>query len=234
MEFEVPSILNDLVGLACCEARVGFADSLVLGFGEKVFDNPRRVKEFHGEWQLRTESCTWRIIQNQDMYCGYYGDNEENDNLLNSLLNLRILDVVQISLFDIMFVLEKDYRIFLLAQSRDNSHFGIFAPNDVYIEFSSAKEWIISKSNIPSGLTEEERLLSDHSELCFERWEKIIPRFKGETHCRECIYYRPLRGEFYFWDYGICSNRKSEFDGELVGVKSGCINYSNTFEISKL
>lgn len=231
MKFEMPAIIKSLVGLDCCEARVGYADALVLGFGEKMYDNPRRANEFHGAWQLRTESFAWRIIKNTEFCCGCYGDNEENDSFLTQLLSLRIENVIAPSRFDIDIVLESGYRINLFAQSRDTSCFGILGTNNIYIEFDSINGWNISKSDISRGLSKEESILDEHSRLCFERWEKTIPRYQGELHCSRCVYFRPLRGEFYFWDYGICSNIKSEFDGELVGVKSGCSNFSCSFNM---
>ena len=171
----------------------------------------------------------WRVIKNQDLYCGCYDYNEENDDLLKNLLTLKILDIIQISDFDIEIILEKEYKIVLLGQSIEDTHFGLLAPNDISIEFSPKNEWIISGSDTPLGLSEEEELLDEHSEMCFERWKKIIPESQGKTHCSRCIYFRPLRGAFYFWDYGICSNGKSEFDGKLVGVESSCEHYGEDF-----
>jgi hypothetical protein len=41
-------------------------------------------------------------------------------------------------------------------------------------------------------------------------------------------------GEFYFWDYGICSNEKSQHDGKLVNVNSGCSEVSEALSKENL
>jgi hypothetical protein len=231
LELKAPDILNKMIGLACCEARVGYGRSLVLGFGEKIFYETKFGTHFNGEWQLRTESSSWRVNKNKEILCGNYDEEEESDKLLKNLLSLKFISIENINFYDAMLTLENDYQIYLLAQSKNESHFGFFIPNDLYIEFNSTGNWIVknAKESV-GGLSEDEKLLNEHSENCFQRWKEITPEYNGEKYCNQCIFYRPLRGEFYFWDYGICSNEKSKFDASLVGVKSGCSEYKESFK----
>lgn len=232
MDVEIPKNLNTLIGQICCNARVGYAGSLVLDFGEKIYSNVKRIHNFMGEWSLRTDSCTWRMDDNQTVICGFYDEEEENDKFLKKIISLKLLGIEHISHVDIELKFENDYRIFLIGQSKDTDFFGILAPNNTFIGFNPTTKWYTKNSNIPmEGLSEKERILDLHSEVCFKRWQQIVPKSKGEEKCKYCAYYRPLRGEFYFWDYGICSNANSQHDGKMVGCESGCTKYDISLSI---
>ncbi|MDR0321539.1 MAG: DUF3027 domain-containing protein [Treponema sp.] len=64
-----------------------------------------------------------------------------------------------------------------------------------------------------------------HSKECHERWGKIVPvisEISRIEYCKSCIYYIPIYGGAYFSDYGICSNKESNYDGKLVYCNSNC------------
>jgi len=71
-------------------------------------------------------------------------------------------------------------------------------------------------------LTQIEEILSSLSESCHKRWDGIVNQEESASKCDDCFFFRGLDGHFYFWDYGICSNEDSMFDGKLVSVDSGC------------
>lgn len=234
VDIKIPEILNELIGYKCCEARVGYADSLVLGFGEKNCDDRGKIYNFDGEWELRTDSCTWRLNLQDNIIFGYYDEIEENDKILNMLLSLKLIKITQISSSDIMLTFENGYDVFLLAQSKDTDLFGIFAPQNRYIGFNPINKWYTKSSDEPAeGLSEEEKLFNQHTKMCCKRWESKIPQSADEGNCKDCAYYCPLRGVFYFWDYGICSNENSIYDGNLVECKSGCNQYSDNLNIEQ-
>lgn len=74
-------------------------------------------------------------------------------------------------------------------------------------------------------LSEIESVLNELSEGCNKRWEEQIPKNNADEKCDDCFYFRGINGYFYFWDYGICSNGESPYDGKLVGCMSGCLSH---------
>ena len=74
-------------------------------------------------------------------------------------------------------------------------------------------------------------LMDDESHLreCHQRWLKSSNReLHSElnvdelgTQCELCIFYIHLSGEFKF-DWGVCSNSISPFDGRVMFEHDGC------------
>ena len=210
---------------------MGLSNSLVLGFGEKIYYKTKYGERFNGEWEIRTIASSWRVNKYEGIFCGDYGEEEEIDKSLKNLLSQKLLNIGYRTSSDIELTLDNGIKVSFYASSSNTSRFELFIPNNIYIEFDATNNWLIKNANESGeGLSYKEKLLNAHSEECFNRWEKIIPKCNGENYCHDCVYYRPLRGEFYFWDYGICSNKKSDFDANLVGIKSGCMEFRKSLE----
>ncbi|MFN4249842.1 DUF3027 domain-containing protein [Deinococcus sp.] len=68
-----------------------------------------------------------------------------------------------------------------------------------------------------------------HLRECHQRWLKNANRdvhsglddHELETQCEFCAYYINLSGEFKF-DWGVCSNKISPFDGRVMFEHDGC------------
>ncbi len=86
--------------------------------------------------------------------------------------------------------------------------------------------WTRSDS-LTEQLNQAANIRSAHAEECADRWAHTIPPSNSSGPCNSCAYYLPLRGEFYFWDFGLCSNASSEHDGNVVGIRSGCLQHSD-------
>ncbi|MDJ1500036.1 DUF3027 domain-containing protein [Xanthocytophaga agilis] len=76
--------------------------------------------------------------------------------------------------------------------------------------------------------TDVDKIADAHAENCANRWKKTLPPKAFDNHCRDCTYFLPNSGRFYFWDFGLCSNGKSIFDGKVVGVKNSCEYFDDT------
>ena len=83
---------------------------------------------------------------------------------------------------------------------------------------------------VDTGLNPEEYVLDIYSKKTAERWSLKVPKTGNDNFCKNCSYFIEIAGKFYFWDYGVCSNKKSEFDGKITNVKSTCTYYSEKIE----
>lgn len=220
---QIPEILTKIIGLECCEAKIGYAGVLKLGFGEKVFYTHKLLEGvFHGEWDISSVTSAWRMVKDGKLICGACESEEESDLFLNILVGKKISNIIQPSPMDITFEFSNGITLLIFGQSRSNNILEVLAPGDISLEFCEGK-WIESSSIEPrEGLSDEELIQSNFSENCHRRWETLVPKKQKENQCRECVFYRPISGRFYFWDYGLCSNNESDFDGKVVAVSSGC------------
>lgn len=77
-------------------------------------------------------------------------------------------------------------------------------------------------------ISAEEELILSHSEQCARRWSAQVPPSHLFGRCEDCAFFRPMEGEFYFYDFGICTNQGSAHDAGVVAVDSGCPAYSES------
>ena len=77
-------------------------------------------------------------------------------------------------------------------------------------------------------ISAEEELVLSHSEQCARRWSTEVPPSHLFGRCEDCAFFRPMEGEFYFYDFGICTNPGSAHDANVVAVDSGCPAYSES------
>jgi hypothetical protein len=111
----------------------------------------------------------------------------------------------------------------MLEASGINPTWSVSGP-DCEAEAGPGPQWHAYRSS-PMTAYEERRSL--HSQECRTRWKGRTPTDSSLGQCRDCAYYLPLRGEWYFWDFGLCSNPLSGVDGNVVQVKGGCQEFSD-------
>jgi len=230
----VPNILKRLIGLPCREARTTLSDILVLGFGNMIQHDHFKFKNInHFEWEISSETSSWRLIKNNHIRCGYgdvelggYGD-EDVGPCLKELVGLSIIEISHTSLYDVRLCFDNNYEVQILAQSHSGDYLSILAPDLKYITFKSENRWLQQSSLSPLYLSEQEVLYSNHSELCSKRWMKVVNKVSGNI-CSDCAFYLQLSGRYYFGDFGLCSNKMSPQDGKLVGMSSGCCYFDTT------
>lgn len=78
------------------------------------------------------------------------------------------------------------------------------------------------------AISAEEELVLSHSEQCARRWTAQVPPSHLFGRCEDCAFFRPMEGEFYFYDFGVCTNPGSAHDASIVAVDSGCPAYSES------
>lgn len=77
-------------------------------------------------------------------------------------------------------------------------------------------------------ISAEEELILSHSEQSARRWSTQVPPSHLFGRCEDCAFFRPMEGEFYFYDFGICTNPGSAHDAGVVAIDSGCPAYSES------
>jgi len=222
MKMEKP--LNKLIGLYCYEALSGFNGHLVIKCRNSLKILAKNLLE--PEWRFETVSATWRLSQKGNILTGYYENEEHNDKHLKDLIGKRVIDIKNNNKTDFNILFQDDFLIETFSHGLE------FHPLELsnnleesILILNSHGKW--SKDLDELGLTEKEELQNLHSEESHKRWKLVIPARSNDNHCCNCAYFLTINGRFYFWDYGICSNKKSNFDGKVVGNNSSCTNFDH-------
>lgn len=134
MKSSIPEVLSSLIGLKCCDAKLGCDNYLALKFGDSI-----KIEE---EWGFETKACLWRITDNEKLLCGSGDESSYINDFIKNLIELKLISVQRISNNDIVFVFKEGYEIQLFSQSKDKECFTVIPPNRGKITFSSAGGWL--------------------------------------------------------------------------------------------
>lgn len=229
MSIGFEEVRSNLIGLKTCYFKVGYGSKLKLGLGEKVYyDNEKLKGKFLGEWNIFSLHCSWRILKDNIIICGYDDDIEFCNDSIDKLEIGNIKNISQSSEMDLSIEFNSGLLIDYFCQSTYEPIVVILSKTrQVTLELTQ-QGWIKpDPKETPAKLNKIEEIICAYSEVCNKRWNSIVPQREGEQECSDCFYLRGIDGHFYFWDYGICSNHKSKYDGQLVSVKSGCKFHEN-------
>lgn len=225
--------LKPILNLACAQAKLGYGGVLHIDLGDLVEHyHPKLKRKFHGIWQVRSHSGTWRIYNNLGLVAGDYDDEPVLEAAIGQLANHRLLAVelsdcssdTRLRFSDSLFV---DF----LEASSTEVNWETIGPG-VQISFGPGPNPTFSRPDeVRPGLTLEEIQLNAHADKCAKRWKPVVPPEAADKQsCSRCAYYMPLRGLWYFWDYGLCTNPASPFDGKVTNVGTGCAKYAAELE----
>jgi len=232
--------LNDIEKIQIsklCQIRVGFAGALVLGFGKLIeYNDPKLLGKYHGEWEIRSNPSggIWRFINkaNNKILVGDADTDAPLDaKLIKSLLARNPKITIVDSSSDIKISFPNSITIEILGTSSRKYCWELSGPEHYYEIGPAEKIRRLKKTHI-NRVSEEEKLLMTHAEDCAARWKKLSPKTFGKQKCRDCVFYRPLEGEFAFFDFGVCSHRQSPFDGKAVHINGHCGKFSKTLKYS--
>ena len=221
--------LKPMLNLECSQARLGYGGILIIDLGDLIKYDHGTL--FYGKWQVRSYSGMWRIYETSNLVSGAYDDEPILEAAINLLLNRQLISVelsehssdARLRFSDSLFV------EFMEASSKEDN-WEVIGPQ-VHISFGPGPTPRVSGGDEANpGLTPEEARICDHADECAKRWEQIIPpQASVERSCRRCAYYMPLLGMWYFWDFGLCTNPSSPFDGKVANVGTGCTEYAAEF-----
>ena len=209
----------------CWSIHLTYPNALVLDFGNKIeWDLGKYGKKNVGEWILYSEYCLWRVRQKNTILCNSYLLDSENEEIMKKIPLEKLIDLIHNENDDFIFVFNDDYVIEILCTIESENILTISNMGNNYC-YSKNKKWHKDDFNESDKYDE---IISIHANECYERWKQIIPEISDKNHCRNCIYYIPIRGDYNFHGYGICSNKESDYDGKLVYAKSNCeLNLKN-------
>lgn len=224
--------LKPLLGLICVRARPG-RGGICLDFGDLVeYDHPRLKGKYHGIWQVWSEYCSWRVFDGPQLLAGESDEEPVLKEAFDRLENQQLLDIELSERSSDARLRFSDGLVLELMEAAADLESWEAAGPDTWISFGPGPERTVSRGDEPDpGLTPEEALVSAHTHRCAERWARVVPpEAPADRRCRECVFYMPLRGMSYFWDYGLCTNPSSSFDGRVTNVRSGCDEHTAELE----
>ena len=146
MNGAIQDAIKPVFGKQCCLKRVWIGRSLVLGFGKKIKnENPHTTNGFHGEWEIRTHSCAWRIIKSGKILCGSHDTVEslaELDTAVDHIELGRIVSVCNLTDLDVRVGFNNGVAVDFLATFREKDG-GVYisCPGNIYIKFSVTAGW---------------------------------------------------------------------------------------------
>ena len=212
-----PHMPSAMRGLQCMAAEVMYYLNIVLGFGELLEEEGPRGKQTGWTWEVMSWDGIWRVTKSQRLVFGS-GDTEAVIAAqLPSLLGLTVERVDTEGG-------EGDVRVHF-TDGTTLEILSLTADGDPVWSIKGPTLWFPDNGE-GAELSEQEALLSAHAEACFTRWQHAVPMDNKERGCRECAYYCHLQGASYFWDFGVCTNARSEYDGKVVNMGSRCQVFS--------
>lgn len=214
-----------LVGKPCCYIKIGYGSNFRIGAGEKIYyKNPKLHGKFHGEWDIICRSYAWRIIKNGKFLCGSDDEIEDIEEIIETL-NLGVFTKIERERkagIDFSLHFEDGIIVDYFCCSTNDNQMMIMQKDGIAYELTVEGIYKVYTNEHFQTLTEIESFISEYSEKCSARWEAKVPDKDYPKKCGDCFYLRGIDGHFHFWDYGICSNFNSIYDGTLVSIKSGC------------
>jgi hypothetical protein len=218
--------INSIINLVCCKALIGYGGIIVIGLGRLIeYNHPKQKNYFHGQWEIRTNSASWRVLNGKEIVVGDYDDESLIKARLDSLIGAKLVDIrLQSLVSDAKFVFDNDMVFEFFGTSVRDYSWELIGPT-INIEAQPNKTLVKIESDFVESLDPSEERISIHSEACSQRWEFLIPAKTKDHKCRNCSYYRAFQGQYFFWDYGLCSNAESIYDGKVVNINSGCEKY---------
>jgi hypothetical protein len=226
----IPEQVKIMQGLKCCLASIGYGDVFKIEFGQRMYYDEKR---FHGEWSLVTYSCGWRVMKDEKILCGYYDAYETSDKIVRILEGRILKEILQPTKYDLSLIFDNNYRADFWGQTNYKNHHSLFVygPQEQYFELRNDGSWSVDADDkYLKNFEKSEKLKNEHSENFHERWFGTLPVSDNEFRCGNCAYFHGVTGQFYFWDYGLCSNAESPQDGRVVGIKSYCNEFSRTLK----
>jgi hypothetical protein len=204
MQNNLKTEIDSIINLVCCSASIGYGGILVLGFGEIIeHDNPKLKNIFHSQWEIRTNSASWRLSTGNEIAVGDYDDESLIKDELLSLVGAKLISfLLQPTISDAQFTFENSIVCEIFSTSRNEYSWELIGPS-INIEVQPNGQIEKSDSDFIKSLNPDEKMVLIHSEACSQRWKLVIPAKTNENNCRNCCYYRPLQGEFYFWDFDV-------------------------------
>lgn len=177
------------------------------------------------KWNILSRQCSWRVIHNEYLVCGSEDEIEDIDNALSGLAIGEVTEIIQNGNLDFSLISNNGFRFDFYTNLTWEPQLTI--NNQEYAFELTQEGWIeIDKAELKNLYDKTFSVIDFYSKECTERWSNKVPKIQGTNSCETCFYFRSFGGSFYYWEYGVCSSKNSEYDGKLVSSKSGCIYHT--------
>lgn len=216
-------VKDKLIGLRSCYIGVAYGCHLKLSLGEKRFYENNELKgKFHGDWDIVSSQCTWRVRRDKVILCGYGDEIEYSSEKLHLLELGTVKDIKQSEIFDLTIVFDSGIIIDYFMNITYEPQLTINSNENLAYELTEEGFMEIDPKELFQKSSKIDSVLSAYSDECCKRWSNLVSKTSSDNICDNCFYFRSIDGSFYFWKFGLCSNGASKFDGKLVGIQSGC------------
>ena len=214
--------LENLIGLYCMKAYCGYWEQCKIICLESLDTSPLLSNHpIESKWLFETGLMGWRLLENGTILTGASESKQHKDNYLKSLNGKKIVEIKKNNATDYSLIFQDNFKIDTFIQGIDPSSLEFYnAVEESHLVLDPQGNWNPLKET--EGYSDAEKLQDLHSKQTDKRWEKIVPRESYDNHCSNCAYFITIEGRSYLWDYGICSNKDSYYDGQVVGVRSTC------------
>jgi hypothetical protein len=227
---EFASTTRALVGLEISRAWIGYGTAAILELGalrEETTPDGRTFQKGEATvmigWSWRVEG-PWSIL---------FGSTSTRQQVTEGLTGLENATLANISLDGTLpeLVVELSNGMKIRSfMSADGDPEWLVMLSDGSALFVEAHELRHAPQGEPTEpeITAEEELVLSHSEQCARRWGAQVPPSHLFGRCEDCAFFRPMEGEFYFYDFGVCTNPGSAHDASVVAIDSGCPAFSES------
>lgn len=214
--------LDNLIGLYCIKAYSGFAGQLKIKC-HNSFDPLTLLSDNFKKpgWYFETGSAAWRLSENGAIQTGAFEEAQHKDTALKALIGKKVVAIKKNNATDFSLIFQDNFTIDTFHQAVEYQPLKFCNMlENIYLFLSTEGNWYPQPDS--TGFTDDDELQHAHSEQAHKRWEQFVPRTSFDNNCRNCAYFIPSSGRYYFWDYGVCSHKNSVYDGQVVGVNSTC------------
>ncbi len=152
-EFEVPKLVDGIIGQLCSRMEVGRMRSLNLGFGQEVGVVSKLSHRCYRQWEIGTYRGAWRVTRAGTIVCGSQDavDSIAELNAAFAQLELgKLTSLKRLSLFDVRLEFDSGFDVdFLAANSDEDEYFHIFCPDGLYVELTVRNGWKVDPAVTP-------------------------------------------------------------------------------------
>lgn len=227
---EFATAVRSLIGLEISRAWIGYGTAAVLELGAlKDETGPDGQTIQKGEVTIMV-GWSWRIEGPWSVLFGSTSSRRQVSEGLTGLQTSRLTNItLDGSLPELTLELSNGMRIrsFMSADGDPEWLMMLADGSAVFVENRELRQAPQGEPTEPE-ITAEEELILSHSEQCARRWTAQVPPSHLFGRCEDCAFFRPMEGEFYFYDFGVCTNSGSAHDATVVAIDSGCPAYSES------
>jgi hypothetical protein len=222
--------LDNLIGLNCIESRSTILNIVVFEFSRFPDKFTLLLEDFDQvEYTMIFTAMAWRMTSTIEFKTGSYESTEYKDNGLKEFIGSRLVKIQYNTPTDLVFFFDNGYQIETFKHSSENGLMELFSfeqgeKEPTVIQMEASGDWSVAED---ISFTKDEKEFYKHSEDTDSRWQLLLPADDSDTPCSKCANYLPVRGQFHFWNYGLCSNEDSVYDGRAVGANCTCAYFSD-------